>query len=138
ARGIIHIDFDQQGAGGHTDVFGRTHQLSLKLASRELSETKICCHAGLDSLRVFLGDVYINPQRSGLSDMKEIGFHIAVAARINKVANIGVSSGDNSIEWSVDLLEGLQRLELLDVRLIRLNDCLVGVVGARSIIGVLL
>src|SRR3982074_3665024 len=127
ARRIIHID-----------VLGCAHQFSLKFAARELSETKIRRHAGFDSLRVFLGDVYVNPKRSGLSDVKEIGFRSAAATGIDEVADIGVSGGDNSIEWSVDLLERLQCLELLDVRLIRLNDCLVGVVGARGVVGVLL
>src|SRR3982074_2873787 len=127
ARRIIHID-----------VLGCAHQFSLKFAARELSETKVCRHSGFDSLRVFLGDVYINPQFSGLSDVKEIGFYTATATGIDEVADIGVSSGDNSVERSVDLFEGLQRLELLYVRLIRLNDGLVGVVSARSIIGILL
>ena len=70
--------------------------------------------------------------------MKEIGSRGATAAGIDKVANIGVSSGHDSIERSIDLLERLQRLELLDICLIGIDDCLIGVVGAHGIIGVLL
>jgi len=63
-----------------------------------------------------------------LSDVKEIGFHTATATGVDQVADIGVSSSDNAIERSVDLLERLQCLELLDVCLIGFDDGLVGVV----------
>ena len=43
-----------------------------------------------------------------------------------------------AVEWCVDLLERLQSLELLDVRLIGLDGGLVGVIGANSVIHVLL
>src|SRR5258705_1659612 len=61
ASGIVHFNFDQQGPGRHVDVFSCAHQLSLKLASWELSKSEICRHTDFDSLRIFLRDVYVNP-----------------------------------------------------------------------------
>jgi len=122
----------KQGAGRHIDVIGGTHQLSLEFTSWKLGETEVGGHAECDPLRVFLRDVYVNTQLSGLSDVKEISFRSGTATGINKVANIGISSGDDSIERSIDLLERLQCLELLDVCLIGVNDCLVGVIGAHG------
>ena len=62
-------------------------------------------HADFDALRIFLRYVYVNAQGSDLRDVKEIGFHAAAAARIDKVADIDVSCGHNSVERSIDLLE---------------------------------
>ena len=49
-----------------------------------------------------------------------------------------LAGGDDSVERSVDLLERLQCLKLLDVCLIRVNDCLVRGVGAHGIVRILL
>src|SRR4029077_8023338 len=107
ASGIVHLNFDQQGPGRQVNDLGCAHQLSLKLASRKLSQAKVGCHTDFDPLRIFLRDVYVNPQFAGLRDVKEIGFRSATATRINKVPNIGVSRCDDSIERSVNLLERL-------------------------------
>src|SRR5437588_1155742 len=105
ARGVRHVYFDQQRTGCHVDGFGCAHQLSLKLLPRKLSQTEICCHTDFYALRICLGDIYVNPQCSGLSDVKEIGFYAACATGVNEVADIGVARRNHPIEWRVDLLE---------------------------------
>jgi hypothetical protein len=115
-----------------------TRSSVLRPATISISLTEVCGHASFQALRVVLRDVYINTQRSRLHDVKEIGLHPATATGVDEVANIGMSGGDNSIERGVDLLEGLQSLELLDVRLFGPDGCLVDVVGAHGVIHVLL
>ena len=72
--GIGHINFNQQSASRHVDGVSGAYQVSLKRTPGKLSESKICGHAHFDSARVFFRDVYVNAQRAGLSDVKEIGF----------------------------------------------------------------
>src|SRR5271156_4625316 len=137
ARRIVHINFNQQRSRRDVDGFSSAYELSLKSAPGKLSETETCCHPDFHPLRVFLRNVYVNTQLSGLSDVEEIGFHAATATGVDQVSDIGISRGDHTIEWSVDLLERLQCLELLDVCLIGFNDRLVSVVGAYRVIHVL-
>ena len=61
AGGIVDFNFDKQRPGCHVDGLRCAHQLSLKLASRKLSQSEICRHTNFDPLRVFLRDVYVNP-----------------------------------------------------------------------------
>ena len=70
--------------------------------------------------------------------MKEIGFHIAAAAGIDEVADIGVTRGDHAIKRRVDFFERDQRRVLLHGRLIGFDDSLVRIVGADRIVHVLL
>ena len=103
AGGIVHIDFDQQCPGCHVDGFSSAHDFSLKLAVWKFRETEIRWHADRNPSRVFLGHVYVNAQCCRLSDVKEIGFHIAAAAGIDEVADIRVTRGDHAIERRVHL-----------------------------------
>ncbi len=105
ASGIVHLNLNQQGPGCHVNVLGCAHQLPLKLVHRKLSQAEVGGHTDFDPLRIFLRDVYVNPQLVGLRDVKEIGFHSATAPRINKVTNIGVSGGDDSIERGVPIIK---------------------------------
>jgi hypothetical protein len=50
--------------------------------------------------------------------------------RVDQVADVGVAGGDDAVERSIDLLEGLQPLELLYIRLIGFDDGSIGIVGA--------
>ena len=136
--GIVHINFNEQSTSCEVDVIGSAHQFPLKFAVRKLSETEIRCHADFDPPRVFLWDVYVNAQFSGLSDVKQIGFHIAAAARIDEVADIGVARGDHAIERCVDLFERDQRRVLLYGCLVGFDDSVIRVVGADRVIDVLL
>ncbi len=70
--------------------------------------------------------------------MEEIGFHAATTAGIDQVADIRIPGRHNAIEWSVNLLKGLQRLKLLDIGFAGLNDRRVRVVVPDSIVHILL
>ena len=70
--------------------------------------------------------------------MEQVGLHASGASRVNESADIGITGGNDSVEWSVDFLEGLQGLELLHVGLIGVDDRFVCVVSTHGIVGVLL
>src|SRR5580704_9511780 len=102
---IVHVYFDQQSAGCHVDGIGGAHELSVKAAARKLGQTEISCHTDRNPLRVFLRNVYVNAQYSGLSDVEEIGLNSATAAGVNQIADIRVPGGDDAVERSVNLFE---------------------------------
>ena len=70
--------------------------------------------------------------------MKEIGFGRATAARINKVADVGVARRNHTIEWSVDLLERYQCRVLLYGCLVCFDNCFICIVGTDRVVDVLL
>src|SRR6202011_1118422 len=95
---IVHIDFYQQRAGGHINGLGSPHQLSPKIAPGKLSQAESSSHPGFDPLRVFLRNVDVNPQLSGLSDVEEIGFYSSTASGINEVADVSIARSDYTVE----------------------------------------
>ena len=138
ASGIVYIDFDQQGAGGHINGFGRPDQFSAKLAPGKFGQAEICRHSVLHPLRVFLRNVYVNAQLSGLSDVKKIGLRSSTASRINQIADVGIARGNDAIKRRVDFFERYQCGVLLHGRLVGFDDCFVRVVRADRVIDVLL
>src|SRR5712691_939982 len=135
---IVHVYFNQQGAGGHVDGIGGAHQFSLKGAARKLGQTEIRRHADLNPLRIFLWDVYVDAQSSGLSDVEEIGFYIGIAAGVDQVSNVSVSRGDDAVERSVNLFKGHQCRVLVYRCLVCLDNGFVRIVSTDGIISVLL
>src|SRR6266853_6348088 len=135
---IVHVYFNQQGAGRHVDGIGGAHQFSLKGATRKLRQTEIRRHADLNPLRIFLWDVYVDAQSSGLRDVKEIGFYIGIAAGVDQVSNVSVSRGDDAVERRVDLFKRHQCRVLVYGCLICLDYCFVRIVSTDGIIDILL
>src|SRR5579863_9952171 len=107
ARRIIHANFHQQGSGGLVDGFGGANQRSLETLSGEFREHQISSESGLGSLRVGLGHVDVDPQLVRLGNVKKLSPRSSTAARVNQGANISVSRGNDTVEGSVDLFEGL-------------------------------
>src|ERR1700730_7316171 len=70
--------------------------------------------------------------------MEEVGLYISGIAGRDELPNIRIAGRDDAVEWSVNLLEGLQSLKLIDVGLIGIDDRFVGVVCTDSVIHVLL
>ena len=70
--------------------------------------------------------------------MKEIGFHIATAAGIDKVADIGVARRNHTVEWRIDFFKRYQRRVLRDGCLVRFDNCFICIVGTDCVIDVLL
>src|SRR6266849_979116 len=135
---IVHVYFNQQGAGRHVDRIGGAHQFSLKGAARKLGQTEIRRHADLNPLRIFLWDVYVDAQFSGLSDVEEIGFYIGIAAGVDQVSNVSVSRGDDAVERRVDLFKRHQCRVLVYGCLICLDNCFIRIVSTDGIIDILL
>src|ERR1700730_5722859 len=73
---IGHINLNQQSASGHVDRLRGAYQLSLKRAPRKFRECKIRGHADIDPARICFRNIYVNAQRSGLSDAKQISFYV--------------------------------------------------------------
>src|SRR5712692_2654084 len=135
---IVYVYFNQQGGGRHVDGIGGAHQFSLKGAARKLGQTEIRRHADLNPLRIFLWDVYVDAQFSGLSDVKEIGFYIGIAAGVDQVSNVSVSRGDDALERRVDLFKRHQCGVLVYGCLVGLDNCFVRIVSTDGIIDILL
>src|SRR5260370_32694144 len=138
ACGIVDIDFNQQGTGCYSDRIGGAHKFAAKCTSWKLSETEISCHPDLNPLRIFLRDVYVDAQFSGLSHVEEIGFNRATASGVNQVTDIRVSGGDDAVEGSVNLFEGHQCRVLVSGCLVCLDNCFVRIVRTDGIIDILL
>jgi hypothetical protein len=60
-----------------------------------------------------------------------------MSIRGDQRTNIGIAGGYHAVEWGHDLLKGLELFEPCDVRLVRLNGCLVRFQSAGCIVSVL-
>src|SRR5712664_109215 len=70
--------------------------------------------------------------------MEEVGPRAWGATRVDEIAYVDIAHSNNAVERSIDLLEGLQRLELLYIRVIGLDDGVVGIVCAGGVVDILL
>src|SRR6266850_5109269 len=70
--------------------------------------------------------------------MEEVGPRAQGAAGVDEIAHIDVTHSDNAVERSIDLLKGLQRLQLFHVSLHGFNGRLICIVGSHSVVYILL
>ncbi len=135
---IMDVNFSGQRTSGVVDGLRGAHEFPAELTVWKLRQCKIRCQTRGSRLRILFRYIDIHAQPVSLRQVEHVGLHASGASRVDESADIGITRGNNSVEGSVDFLEGLQGLELFHVGLIGVDDRFVCVVSTDGIVGVLL
>src|SRR3954453_22732720 len=109
----------------------------MEVAAGRLRQLQLGSDAGLNLLCVWLRNVNVHAQPSGLDYLKELRGWARIAG-VDEIANIRIAECDDAVVWGVNLLERLQSFELPYSCFICLNNRGIGSVGPGSVVDVLM
>src|SRR6266478_6957821 len=110
------VNFGEESAGNRVDRFGGAHDFAEEFATGELCEIEVSGEAGMDGGRGALRNIQVNANGIGLREREELLGGAAVAG-VDQCSDIHVAAGDDAAEGSVNMLEGFQFGEAMDVGL---------------------
>ena len=137
-RGIVHIDFGEQGPRSVVNGSRTSDDGSLESPAGEFGENQIRVQPRPDLRGIELRDIDIDAQRVQGRDVKQFARGSAAAAGIDQLADVGIARRDHAVKGRVHFLEGLHVLQPLHIGLGRFDGGPAGIVISRGIVDVLL
>src|SRR5271155_1262208 len=121
ARGVVHVDFNVQGARIQVDGIRIAHYGPGELLIRKGIESHFDRLPIVDVRGVNLGDGNVDTQLADRGQVENL-FRRRVVSGLNQGSDIGIAGGNDSIERGSNSFERLQLLQPVDIRVVGVDE----------------